>query len=61
MGHGFGRDVQKETVCTILPINSNTNKHSRIIMEGGFIRKYFYFLKKRRTFKRISGSNGKSL
>ena len=45
MGAPFGRNLQKLVAsCAILFINSNTNKHTRIIMAQGFIYKYFWFV-----------------
>lgn len=46
MGAPFGRNLQRMVkTCTILLINNNANKHTRILMSEGFIKKYFYFLK----------------
>jgi predicted phage terminase large subunit-like protein len=45
MGAMYGRDLQKAIPNTaILKVHSTTNKHTRILMDAGFIKKNFYFL-----------------
>ncbi len=45
MGAMFARNLQKEVKsCSILQANSSTNKHTRIIHDSAFIKKYFVFL-----------------
>lgn len=45
MGAMFARNMQKElTTCRVLTAHATTNKHTRIIMDAGFIKKYFYFI-----------------
>lgn len=45
MGAMYGRNLQKVTKSTqILPAVSTTNKHTRILMDAWFIKKYCYFL-----------------
>lgn len=44
MGAMFGRSLQKATPeCSVMFINNDTNKHTRILMEAPFIYQYFYF------------------
>ncbi len=45
MGAMFGRELQTRLYeCQILLINNSINKHTRILMNESFIRKYFVFL-----------------
>lgn len=45
MGGMYGRYLQKECKkAVILSINSSSNKHTRILMEAGFIKKYVKFV-----------------
>lgn len=45
MGAMFARNLQKELItCQVLQAISTTNKHTRILMDSGFIKKYMYFL-----------------
>lgn len=45
MGAMFGRNLQQEVPnCSILLVNNSKNKHTRILMEAEFIKKYFRFL-----------------
>lgn len=45
MGAMFARNLQKLVPsCTVLTAHSTANKHTRILMDTGFIKKYFYFV-----------------
>lgn len=45
MGAMYGRGLRKLVPeCMVLMVNSTTNKHTRIIMEAGFIMRYFHFI-----------------
>lgn len=45
MGAMYARNLQKLVKsCQVLQAVSTTNKHTRILMEAGFIKKYCYFL-----------------
>lgn len=45
MGAMFGRNLQKQlNSCNILLFNSTTNKHTRILLEAGFIKRHFVFV-----------------
>lgn len=43
MGGTYANLLEPETTTTVLKITSTTNKHTRIIMEAGFVTEYFYF------------------
>ncbi len=45
MGGMYKRELEKLVKsCMVLAATSSTNKHTRILMEAGFIKKYCYFL-----------------
>jgi len=45
MGAMYGRTLQKElSVCRVLSATATVNKHTRILMDAGFIKKYCVFL-----------------
>jgi len=45
MGAMYGRTLQKELiVCRVLSATATVNKHTRILMDAGFIKKYCVFL-----------------
>lgn len=45
MGAMYGRNLAKELkVCQVVPAVSTGNKHTRILMDAGFIKKYCVFL-----------------
>jgi predicted phage terminase large subunit-like protein len=47
MGAMFSRNLQNLVPdCNVLTAHSSTNKHTRIIMDAGFIKKHFYFVHK---------------
>jgi predicted phage terminase large subunit-like protein len=45
MGASFGRSLQRMAPnCAVMLINNNQNKHTRILMAEGFIKKHFWFI-----------------
>jgi predicted phage terminase large subunit-like protein len=44
MGAMYSRELQKQTKATVMTARSTTNKHTRILMDAGFIKKNFIFL-----------------